>query len=333
MLIRDARQNDAEVVLAIYAPFVRETAVSFEVVPPTAGEMRNRISESTWRWPWLVAEVDGAIAGYAYARPFRTRMAYQFTVETTVYVGPDFHRRGVATCLMQQLLNRLETAGHHLAVAGIALPNDGSVALHERLGFSRVGMFPSVGRKFRAWHDVEFWSLLLSGRLNEIPAFVVDDWRMRILPPTSVEARFLIDRLSSELADRYDQMDDGSGDYNAAQEESDRSVFVVGWLDNSPVACGALRPLTDDVAELKRMFVLPDYRGKKLAPRILQRLELEANRLGYNAIRLETGDRQPEAISLYQKSGYRQIPPFGKYVNSERSVCFEKTISSTGPDK
>ena len=111
------------------------------------------------------------------------------------------------------------------------------------------------------------------------------------------------------------------------QEDASRSVFIVGWLGNSPVACGAIRPLTHDVAELKRMFVLPEHRGKKLAPRILQRLELEANRLGYCTIRIETGDRQPEAIALYQKSGYLQIPPFGKYVNSERSVCFEKTIS------
>ncbi|MEZ6117627.1 MAG: GNAT family N-acetyltransferase [Pirellulaceae bacterium] len=144
---------------------------------------------------------------------------------------------------------------------------------------------------------------------------------MRILPPTSqLEARFLIDRLSGELAARYGLTDDGSGDYEAAQEDSDRSVFIVGWLGNSPVACGAIRPLTDDVAELKRMFVLPEHRDKRLAPRILQRLELEANRLGYCTIRLETGDRQPEAIALYQKSGYRQIPPFGKYVSSEKSL-------------
>ena len=326
MIIRDAASSDAESILAIYAPFVRGSAISFEAIPPGTNEMAKRINHSTWRWPWLVAEVEGSLAGYAYARPFRGRSAYHFTAESTVYVSPDHQRQGVGKCLMQHLLNRLYSAGHHRAVVGIALPNEGSVALHERLGFEPAGVFPSVGRKFQSWHDVGFWSLELSDQTVTIPDLAANKWRMRVHSATSSEAQLLIAQLSDELAERYDQQDDGSGNFAAENEDGCRSVFVAGFLDDSPVACGAIRPLENDIAELKRMFVVKKYRGRKLSSRILQRLEVEASRLSYRSIRLETGNRQPEAIGLYEKSGYQRIAPYGQYVASERSICFEKPL-------
>lgn len=104
---------------------------------------------------------DSQVIGYAYASSFRDREAYQFTVETTVYVESDFQRQGVGYELMQHLLLRLSKLGYHAAVAGISLPNPGSIALHEQLGFRRAGVLPQVGRKFDAWHDIGFWILNL----------------------------------------------------------------------------------------------------------------------------------------------------------------------------
>jgi L-amino acid N-acyltransferase YncA len=302
MIFRDARPEDAESILAIYSPVVRDSAISFELVPPTVHEMKLRIEQSTWRWPWLVATQDEMTVGYAYARSFRSRIAYQFTAETTVYVHPDVQRQGVGRLLMQYLLNRLYSAGHHVAVAGIALPNAGSVALHERLWFQPIGVFPAVGRKFQSWHEVGFWSHMLSDQTVEIPNSDSEQWRMRIVPPTSLEAQLLTRQISQETTRRYNQQGDGSDDFIPVLAGDSRSAFVVGWLNNAPAACGAICPLEDDVAELKGMFVVPEHRGKELSSQmssqILMRLELEAERLDYKSIRLETGNCQPEASTV-----------------------------------
>ncbi|MCL4110114.1 UNVERIFIED_CONTAM: hypothetical protein GTU68_024959 [Idotea baltica] len=131
---------------------------------PTVDEMQGRIGKANERFPWIVMESDGAVCGYAYASPFRSREAYQFTVETTVYVADDFQRQGIGSLLMDSLLARLRGLGYHAAIAGVTLPNDGSVTLHERLGFTKVGTFSEVGRKFEQWHDVGFWCLNFSDK-------------------------------------------------------------------------------------------------------------------------------------------------------------------------
>ena len=159
MLIRDATGSDAEQILQIYEPFVLETAVSFEMNPPSLAAMKRRIKAASLHWPWLVQLEDQQICGYAYARPFRDREAYQFTAETTVYVRQGSQRRGIGFRLMSELMSRLKANDFHRVVAGITLPNTGSVALHERLGFKSAGTFPEVGRKFDKWHDVGFWTL------------------------------------------------------------------------------------------------------------------------------------------------------------------------------
>ncbi len=154
---RTVRADDAGPLLAIYTPIVTDTAISFELEPPTEPEFADRIARISGSDPWLVAEVDGRVAGYAYATAFRARAAYGATRESTVYVDPGHQGRGVARALMTALLDRLEADGVHLVVAGIVLPNEPSVALHERLGFRPVGVFTDVGRKFGRWHDVGFW--------------------------------------------------------------------------------------------------------------------------------------------------------------------------------
>lgn len=145
--------------------------------------------------------------------------------------------------------------------------------------------------------------------------------------PRSPEAAGLIRALSDELSRRYGFADDGSGGFLPEDVSVPRSAFVIGSAEGRPVACGAIRPLESDVAEIKRMFVLLEFRGRGYSKAVLAELERLAGGMGYRAIRLETGDRQPEAIALYEGAGYGRIPNFGAYARSARSVCFEKRLA------
>jgi phosphinothricin acetyltransferase len=165
--IRSARADDAPEVAAIYAPVVEGTPISFEYTPPDAGEMAARIARAQERYPWIVAERNGALAGYAYASEFRARPAYRWTVETTVYVAAAARHSGVGHALMNDLLARLRAQGFHMAIAGITLPNPASQRLHEALGFTPVGRFRDAGHKFGAWHAVGFWELQLQPLAGE----------------------------------------------------------------------------------------------------------------------------------------------------------------------
>jgi phosphinothricin acetyltransferase len=160
-LIRLARADDADAVCEIYAPIVRETAISFESVPPTPEEMRSRMAGADRVGSWLVCERAGHVVGYAYTGTHRTRAAYRFTVETSVYVHGGHRRQGVARELYRALLAVSRRQGYQLAVAGIALPNPASIALHEGLGFMPVGVYHRVGFKFGRWHDTSWWQLPL----------------------------------------------------------------------------------------------------------------------------------------------------------------------------
>jgi putative acetyltransferase len=152
-------------------------------------------------------------------------------------------------------------------------------------------------------------------------------WDIIAADATSAEAALLIAQLSAELASLYDHADDGSGHFDPKDVGVPRSVFLIGRLHGQAVACGAIRPLVSDVCEVKRMYVAPDARGRGFSRLILSALEVSAREMGYLALWLETGDRQPAAISLYESAGYRRIAPFGIYVGSERSICFEKRLT------
>lgn len=159
--IREARPEDAAAIQAIYAPVVTGTAISFEEVPPTIDEMRERIATTLPTYPYLVAVRDQRVVGYAYASQHRARAAYRWAVDVTVYVAQGERRTGVGRSLYNRLLPLLSRQGFNAAYAGIALPNAGSVGLHERLGFRHIGTFPSVGFKLGQWHDVGYWRLEL----------------------------------------------------------------------------------------------------------------------------------------------------------------------------
>ena len=161
MHIRPATAADAPACAAIYAPFVTGSVVSFEAEAPDAAEMARRIADYGASHAWLAAEIDGAVAGYAYGSPHRARAAYASSCDVTVYVHPAHARQGIGRALYAALLPLLKDKGLHAAFAGIALPNPGSVRLHEAMGFTPVGIYREVGWKLGAWHDVGWWQRLL----------------------------------------------------------------------------------------------------------------------------------------------------------------------------
>jgi putative acetyltransferase len=158
----------------------------------------------------------------------------------------------------------------------------------------------------------------------------IDGVEIVVEDPTIPDALELIRLLSAELAARYGFMDDGSGEFTPADVQVPRAAFVVARLDGRPVGCGALRPIDkagfEDSAEVKRMYVAPEARGRRLGGAILERLEELARGFGYARMALETGNAQPEAIRLYERSGYTRIPCYGPYAEDPRSVCFGKTL-------
>ena len=160
--IRAATLADAPGVHEIYAPVVRDTVISFEMEPPTVAEMERRIAVTLPILPWLVWEESGRVAGYVYASRHKERAAYQWSVDVTAYVHPDFRRRGVGKALYLELLRILRLQGFFTAYGGITLPNAASVALHESAGFSHFAVYRGVGYKFGRWHDVGWWQCRLA---------------------------------------------------------------------------------------------------------------------------------------------------------------------------
>ena len=160
--LRPAEQGDADSIAAIYAPIVRDTLISFETEPPSASVMAERIEATQQRYPWLVATMGDAVVGYAYGSALRPRAAYQWSVEVAAYVAESARRKGVGRQLYGSLLAMLRAQGFHGAFAGIALPNDASVRLHEAVSFRSLGVYREVGFKFGAWRDVGWWRLALA---------------------------------------------------------------------------------------------------------------------------------------------------------------------------
>jgi phosphinothricin acetyltransferase len=161
MRVRAALPDDAMRCAEIYAPFVTDGWVSFELTPPDSAELASRIAAYGASHAWLVAEAGGQVVGYAYGSPHRTREAYATSCDVAVYVDPAFARRGVGRALYENLLPRLRDRRFHAAFAGIALPNPGSIALHEAMGFKALGIYREVGWKLGGWRDVGWWQRLL----------------------------------------------------------------------------------------------------------------------------------------------------------------------------
>jgi L-amino acid N-acyltransferase YncA len=152
--VRSATVADAAACAAVYAPYVTDTAISFELEPPTHAEMAGRIAAAQRAHDWLVLEEDGRVCGYAYGGRFHGRAAYRWACEVSVYVERGSTRRGAGRRLYTALLQRLTERGFRTAIAGMTLPNEASAALHRALGFTPVGTYREIGYKLGAWHDV-----------------------------------------------------------------------------------------------------------------------------------------------------------------------------------
>jgi phosphinothricin acetyltransferase len=157
--IRAATVADAGAIADVYAPYVRETAISFELDPPGATEMAARIAKVLPAHPWLVAENEGRGIGYAYGSRHAERAAYRWSATVGIYLAREAHGRGVGRALYAVLLAALKLQGYHAVFGGITLPNAASVGLHEASGFKPVGVYREAGYKFGRWHDVGWWGL------------------------------------------------------------------------------------------------------------------------------------------------------------------------------
>jgi L-amino acid N-acyltransferase YncA len=162
--------RDAAACVVIYAPHVETGATSFEESTPSPEELAGRIRTTQANYPWLVADRGGEVVGYAYACPHRYRPAYRWAVEVSVYVAADEYRRGHGRALYNELIERLRSQRFHVACAGITLPNEASVALHESLGFAAVGVYRRIGWKDGSWRDVGWWQLELQPPGDRKPA-------------------------------------------------------------------------------------------------------------------------------------------------------------------
>lgn len=164
ILIRDVTNQDSESIADIYNHYIKNTTYTFEEELISASEIGSRIAKIQREGlPWLIAEVNGKIVGYAYAAKWKERSAYRFSVESTVYVDPNSLGKGVGTHLYRRLFTELKSRGINSVVGGITLPNLTSVGLHEKLGMEKVAHFKSIGFKFGSWRDVGYWQLHLDG--------------------------------------------------------------------------------------------------------------------------------------------------------------------------
>lgn len=167
--IRLIADDDAAQVLAIYAPYVQNTIISFEYEPPSLEEYRQRIQTVTAEYPWFVCLQGDTIIGYAYAGKHRYRTAYQWSPESTVYMSPEFHRQGIARVLYETLFDVLRLQGYFNVYAGVGLPNEKSVGFHRALGFEEIGIFKKVGYKHGNWHDTQWFQLHLAHHILNPP--------------------------------------------------------------------------------------------------------------------------------------------------------------------
>lgn len=157
--IRLATQDDSGSILHIYAPYIENTAITFEYNVPTLTEFKERMANIQRMYPWLVCEINGHIAGYAYASRFKERESYKWSVDFSVYIDPEYHRRNIGKALYSALFELLKLQGFYNATAAVTMNNVKSESLHESFGFKTAGIYHNVGYKLGSWHDVKFYEL------------------------------------------------------------------------------------------------------------------------------------------------------------------------------
>lgn len=324
MLIRTATHADLDRTHAIYAYHVVHGTGSWEYEPPDRATFVSRYEAIVDAgFPYLVAEEEGRVLGYCYASVFRPRPGYRFTCEDSIYVAPDAQRRGVATVLLTDLIARCTALGlrQMLAVIGDS-ENVASIGLHHALGFKLEADVAALGWKFgRPLGWVLMKRDLAAG---PVPAATLV---VQAEDPADAAGQSLLWGLTLELRRMDgDRGIDGSGAVTLDDLRSPAGVFLVARLDGQPAGCGALRPLAPGVGEVKRMYTAPWARGRGVARAVLASIEEHARRRGLVSLCLETGDRQVDALRLYERAGYQRIDCYGAYAERAWSRCFEKRI-------
>lgn len=184
LAIRPATPADAAAIRDIYAPYVTDTSITFETEVPTTAEIQQRLHSTLERYPWIVCVEAETIVGYAYAGMLNKRAAYQWSVETSVYIVQAHHGRGIGRTLYTILFALLYAQRIVNAYAGITMPNPASIALHKSLGFQHAGTFTGAGFKHGAWHDVDWWELPLSIRSPD----AIPPTPFAEMPPATVQS-------------------------------------------------------------------------------------------------------------------------------------------------
>lgn len=327
-IIRLAKGSDVEHILNIYKPYILQSSISFERQIPSLEEFQQRFDEYTAIYPWLVSEVEGRIVGYAYASPHRERRSYFWSTEVTVYVDQKYQRNKVGSSLYCSLFQLLKHQGFRNAIAGVTLPNPSSEAIHQSLGFSKIGIYKNVGFKFGQWHDVAWYQMQLNDKnLTKEPTPIGELLSEKVIVKTvdvkKIEVREMIEKLNIYLNSLYSQEENFLDPIEVLVEKN--CIVVGAYLRGMLVGIGAIK-LLKDFAEVKRMFVDPIFRGLGISKVILSAVENRAHTNGFSCIRLETGKLQMQAVGLYEKSGYEYINPFWNYTENRSSVFMQKEL-------
>jgi len=159
--IRPIHQSDIPAICHIYNYYIKNTVITFEEVDVTLSEIERRVELTTKEYPWFVYEINGAAIGYAYATSWKTRSGYRYSAECTIYLSPEWIGKGIGKKLYSVLIEELKKRNLHYLIGGIALPNEGSIALHEKLNFKKCSQLTEVGYKFNKWIDVGYWELII----------------------------------------------------------------------------------------------------------------------------------------------------------------------------
>jgi phosphinothricin acetyltransferase len=296
--IRSARAEDAADIQAIYAPFVQETSISFETVPPSVETMAARISSNLARHGYFVAQSDAGILGFAYASPYRPRPAYDRTAEVSVYLAPQAQGRGLAQALYRALFAHLAARGFHTAVAIVTLPNPQSAQLHERCGFAHVGSLQDVGCKFGQWHGTAIYQRMI-GRADLHNA-------VRRLEASDTAALAQVLRLiQTSFAYMTGRIDPPSSMHQLtvsalAQMAKDSSVLALG----DPVAaCLVAKPLPHALY-LGKIAIASDLRGRGVLRALLGRSEELARSLSLSRLELQVRIELVENQKIFGICGF-----------------------------
>jgi L-amino acid N-acyltransferase YncA len=340
-LVRDATISDATFCASIYAPYVTGTAVTFETDPPGREEMAKRIAGALASHAWVVLSDSGRVVGYAYAGPYKSRPAYRWSCEVSVYVEMGRRRTGAGRALYGALFERLERRGYRMAVAGMTLPNEASIGLHRAMGFETVGTYRRIGWKHGAWHDVA-WAQRPIGLETGPPAEAADAAR------TSYDgigtARGLVGTISIEDPRNGDvrkllgehlsfcRAETPPEDVHALDMAGliDPAVTFFGYrVGGKLVAVGALRAIDAEHAEVKSMHTQRSARRMGAGSTILGHLIAVAQQRGFRRLSLETGSMAAfaPARSLYEKAGFVPCGPFAEYPDSPNSAYMTMVLA------